>query len=151
MKWLTTEVYSILYYLTAGPFFAEIFHRWAVFCRNSSQLGRFLLGHFLLGCSLQKYFTTGPFTARPISAGLFSAKIFHRWAIYRWVVFSKNSSQLDRFLLGCSLQEYFTAGPSSAGPFSAEALYRWVIFCKKYFTAGLFLTVCIFIILTYLL
>ena len=93
MKWLTTEVYSVLYYLTTGPFSVEIFHCWVVFCRNSSQLGR-----FLLGCSLQKYFTAGPFTAMPISARLFSAEIFHRWA-----VFCRNSSQPGRFLLGCSL------------------------------------------------
>ena len=100
MKWLTTEVYSILYNLTAGLFVAEIFHSWAVFC---------------------------------------------------WAVLCRNISLLGRLLLGCSLQDYFTARPSSAGPFSAEALYRWVIFYKKYFIAGLFLTVCIFIILTYLL
>ena len=134
MKWLTTEVYSVLYYLTTRSFSAKIYHCWAVFFRNSSQLGR-----FLLGCSLQKYFTAGPFTAMPISAGLFSAEIFHRWAAYRWAVFCKNSSQLGRFLLGYSLQEYFTAGPSSTGPFSVEALYRWVIFYKNTLLLGYFL------------
>ena len=128
MKWLTTEVYSVLYYLTTGPFSAEIFHCWVVFCRNSSQLGR-----FLLGCSLQKYFTAGPFTAMPISARLFSAEIFHRWA-----VFCRNSSQLGRFLLGhfllgCSLQKYFTTGPFtarpiSAGLFSAKIFHHWAIY-----------------------
>ena len=71
MKWLTTEVYSVLYYLTAGPFFVEISHSWVVFCwailcRNISQLGR-----LPLGCFLQKHFTTG----------LFSAEIFYCWAI----------------------------------------------------------------------
>ena len=72
MKWLTTEVYSVLYYLTTGPFSAKIFHSWAIFCRNISQLG-----HLLLGCSLQEYFTAGPF----------SAEILYCWAISYSVYF----------------------------------------------------------------
>ena len=82
MKWLTTEVYSVLYYLTARPFSArpfsaEIVHSravfyWAVLCRNISPLGRLLLGHFP-----RKHFT----------AGLFSAEILYCWTISYRVYF----------------------------------------------------------------